>query len=104
VILSRVSEADPTTTVRGIAVQRRYAAQSHFPLKNGNCVLAIPIVFSDKHGRTLVTTVIASESIMLATFFVLWPFAAASLFALARFFDQRDRQFAKVQVVVRRHR
>ncbi|WP_275426823.1 hypothetical protein [Paraburkholderia sp. C35] len=41
---------------------------------------------------------------MLATFFVLWPFAAASLFALARFFDQRDRQFAKVQVVVRRHR
>jgi len=34
------------------------------------------------------------ESIMLATFFVLWPFAAASLFALAKFFDQRDQQLA----------
>ena len=35
---------------------------------------------------------------MLATFFVLWPFAAASLFALARFFDHRDQQLAKVYV------
>jgi len=39
---------------------------------------------------------------MLATFFVLWPFAAASLFVLTRFFDQRDQQLAKVQVVRRR--
>ncbi|CAD6553539.1 hypothetical protein LMG24235_05271 [Paraburkholderia sabiae] len=39
---------------------------------------------------------------MLATFFVLWPFAAASLFALARFFDQQDQRLARVQVVRRR--
>ncbi len=39
---------------------------------------------------------------MLATFVVLWPFAAASLFALARFFDQRDQQLAKLRVMRRR--
>ncbi|WP_336601029.1 hypothetical protein [Paraburkholderia bengalensis] len=39
---------------------------------------------------------------MLATFFVLWPFAAASLFVLARFFDQRDLQLARVYAVRRR--
>jgi len=38
---------------------------------------------------------------MLATFFVLWPFAAASLFALARFFDYRDQQAARA-VLARR--
>jgi hypothetical protein len=39
---------------------------------------------------------------MLATFFVLWPFAAASLFALARFFDYRDQQLAKIYLERRR--
>jgi hypothetical protein len=38
---------------------------------------------------------------MLATFFVLWPFAAASLFAMARFFDYRDQQAARA-VLARR--
>jgi hypothetical protein len=33
---------------------------------------------------------------------VLWPFAAASLFVLARIFDQRDQQLARVHVVRRR--
>ncbi|ALL64511.1 hypothetical protein K788_0006579 [Paraburkholderia caribensis MBA4] len=66
--------------------------------------MAIPIVFFVERGGTLDSNVFALESIMLATFFVLWPFAAASLFALAKFFDQRDQQLARIQVVVRRHR
>ena len=62
------------------------------------------MVFFVERGGTLDSNVFALESIMLATFFVLWPFAAASLFALTKFFDQRDQQLARVQVVVRRHR
>ncbi|ACC71312.1 hypothetical protein Bphy_2137 [Paraburkholderia phymatum STM815] len=71
-------------------------------IKNGNCVLAILLVFFAERAGTLESNVLALESIMLATFVVLWPFAAASLFALARFFDQRDQQLAKLRVMRRR--
>lgn len=40
---------------------------------------------------------------MLVTFLVLWPLTAASLFALARFFDRRDQQqLAPVRISRRR--
>ncbi|BEU22214.1 hypothetical protein [Paraburkholderia sp. 22B1P] len=88
----------------GTPSSRAVRARSPFPSEKGNCVLAITVVFFVYRGGTLGSNVFAPESIMLATFFVLWPFAAASLFALAKFFDQRDQQLAKIQVVVRRHR
>lgn len=39
---------------------------------------------------------------MLVTFLVLWPFAAASLFAFAKFFDRVDRQLVRVEARTRR--
>lgn len=101
-ILSRANGFDAIQATRECAVQPRQAGSFAFDYQKRNSVLAIPIVFFAGRAGTLVSNQFALESMMLATFFVLWPFSAASLFVLARFFDQRDQQLAKVQVVRRR--
>ncbi|MPW17570.1 hypothetical protein GCT13_11660 [Paraburkholderia sp. CNPSo 3157] len=65
--------------------------------------MAIPVILSAPRAGRLKPDISLLEPIMLVTFFVLWPLAAASLFALARFFDRRDQQqLATVRISRRR--
>ncbi|WP_090864539.1 hypothetical protein [Paraburkholderia diazotrophica] len=61
------------------------------------------MILSDRRAGRLKLDISLLEPIMLVTFLVLWPLTAASLFALARFFDRRDQQqLAPVRISRRR--